>query len=1248
MKKKWLSILLVLSMLICLIPTGVFAEDGAATGIAAIQFGTRNISGPTKTTVDGKGDYWTPNSYIYFGVNSENNSIPIKWRVLDAEKANDGTTNGMFLLSEYLLASGVQFYSDYSKGNVYQGSDAQAWCSSFATDTSNFSAAEQAAMLGIAKHDIAEKNDENYLYIGLWGESNLTVNDKLFFLSVREVADYIGNYYRAPGLAATDAAQKRAGVWWLRSPSKEVTSACVVTVDELVTVRTVSDPWKTRPALNADTDSVLFISAAEGSKPDGGLQPVSQNYTGNEWKLTLSDNSRSDFLARTTEVVAFTKGGTVEISYNYAKTGANEYISALIVDEVGNPIYYGRSNAPLTEQNGTAQLTIPAGFAEGTYTLKVFNEQYNGDYKTDLASGFTDVKLTVKKQADEQFTLTPGGKYYFDLSAMGIPGTVNSTLDGGTQTDGTLHYVPFTYVGTVDAYSLESKADTDTQSYEHSLFIADYNVTHIVSWDALDEKGLIFGKAYTSGGIDYTMRAPSAGTAYNGSYGESGIPVNNEWDMILKKADQDSEDNTTGYIKNWWPMASWGQDSWSKNEQCRTLRGYTSAHFCLSHPAADSITDLGFRPVLELPTNLAADSLKVVEVRTGIPGETKNWINIIVKKGESFTAPAAEGQLRPNGVSADAPLWWTDGSGNYYKPGDSVPADVSMIYPLWSGFGLLLDRGDGAVEVTPDNYTDIFGDGTVSFLPPRGESYRTLEYGGFTLEEEQKIFSTGKYGENIFPRLKLKNADLNTVTVNERYIGNESPLFITPDGKNTIGSLNGGGTVFSTLSILGDGTLTLNSALTLWEYTQYGGCVTATDGLTATLIFMDSGSLTVTDEVQAVTMSDRLYGFYPGSGIRLFVGSSAQDAAEVSLPQLSPEIQALYERYLAGGPLTQEEYDTLYKAILKQWNDTLALFPGKTYVRITNAWDVTYQPGTDGTGNAVTDIKFYNDVLTLRGKLFTRTGYTQTGWATIDGGEKTYGLEDVYTKNEVLTLYPTWNVNSYTVTFDTDGGSPVAPITQNYGTAITKPADPKKTGYLFDGWDTAIPATMPARNLTIKAKWTLCDHKGNTNALSCTKETICSACEGKVPAQGHVELPGYRHDERTHWIECRNCTEKLHQTAHSGGTATCWRKAKCEYCGEFYGTIDKNNHTDLHYVPYRRATEKEEGNFDHWHCGDCDRYFLNSAATVEVPEWMLVIDRLKSGDDQKGNIPTGGESAMPWAVPALLCAAAAIVKKKQR
>lgn len=133
----------------------------------AIQLGTGGISGPTEEKVDGQGSYYAPNSYIYFGVNSGNSSTPIKWRVLDADMANDGTTSGMFLLSEYLLASDVYFNRDYSKGTTYQGSDAQTWCSSFARNISNFSSAEQGAMLGVAKTDSAESS----LYDYPWGES---------------------------------------------------------------------------------------------------------------------------------------------------------------------------------------------------------------------------------------------------------------------------------------------------------------------------------------------------------------------------------------------------------------------------------------------------------------------------------------------------------------------------------------------------------------------------------------------------------------------------------------------------------------------------------------------------------------------------------------------------------------------------------------------------------------------------------------------------------------------------------------------------------------------------------------------------------------------------------------------------------------------------------------------------------------------------------------------------------------------
>ena len=339
-----------------------------------------------------------------------------------------------------------------------------------------------------------------------------------------------------------------------------------------------------------------------------------------------------------------------------------------------------------------------------------------------------------------------------------------------------------------------------------------------------------------------------------------------------------------------------------------------------------------------------------------------------------------------------------------------------------------------------------------------------------------EIYSTGRlerYG-SVFPNLKLKNADLTSVRLSEEYIGDQSPLFVTLDGKNTIGSLNGIIESNNTLSVLGNGSLTLNGALTLGRYTQYGGgSVTMTDGLTAYDLTIDSGSLTVTGDPQAITLRNQDIGYLEmGDGARLFTGSSAQDATEAAVPQLSAEMQEVYQRYLAeDSTLTNEEISALSNALRERFNAIFRQLPGKTYVRITGAWDVTYQPGTDGSGNAVTDIKFYNDVLTLRGALFTRTGHTQVGWATTDGGEKVYGLDDIYTKNEALTLYPVWNTNQYTITFDTAGGSEIAPITQGYGTAITAPDDPTREGYTFIGWDREIPTTMPAENMTVTAQW---------------------------------------------------------------------------------------------------------------------------------------------------------------------------------
>lgn len=999
---------------------------------------------------------------VYFGQNQENK--PAAWRVIGYDGNGVTSAQGdMTLLAASNMSSGLQF-ADFGASNEYAPSNLKTAIDALAeklTTEENTAVKKRTLTSGNYNEEntdcVAGAQVDNAVFWPLSSKEAIAVNHDL------RIADP-----EHPSWASS--------CWWLRSPGYSNHDAATVRGDGSVVYygNAINNWWCVRPAFNLNLNSVLFTSAAAGGKPDGGLTAVSA-YSGNEWKLTLLDSSRNFAVTETT--ASGDPGDTITLHYTGATAGTNEYISVILADSSGAR-YYGRVAQP-TAESGTVEIKIPSDIAPGDYTLKVFNEQYNGDYNTDYASKFTDIALTVEKPVDEQFTLTPGGRYYFDLSAMNIPGTVNSTLDGGTQTDGTLHYVPFTYVGTVDAYSLDSAADTDTTSYEHSLFIANYNVTHFVSWDALDKQGLIFGKTYSSGSIDYTMRAPSAGTAYNGHYGESGIPANNEWDTILKKFGQDSEDNTTGYIKNWWPMASWGQDTWSNDTWSRTLRGYTSAHFCYGHPATGSIEDLGFRPVLELPTDLAADNLKVVELLTGefMPGEQQNWINIIVKKGESFKAPSAEGLPRPDGISADAQLWWVDENSNFYKPGDTVPADVSALTALWGGFGLFLDRGDGAVEVTPDNYTDIFGDGTASFVLPKGKNFSTLRDSvDLTGKDILEIYSTGRlerYG-CVFPNLKLKNADLTSVRLSEKYIGKSNPLFITADGKNTVESLNGISKSRNTLSILGNGSLTLNGALTLSEYTQYGGgSVTMTDGLTAYYLTVDSGSLTVTGDPQAITLRDQDIGYLAmGDGARLFTGSSAQDATEAAVPQLSAEMQKVYQRYLAGdNTLTNEEFAALNNALIERVNAISRQIPGKTYVRITNAWDVTYQPGENGDGNAVTDIKFYNDALTLRGALFTRTGHTQVGWATVDGGEKVYGFDDVYTKNEALTLYPVWNTNKYTITFDTNGGSEIAPITQDYGTAITAPADPTREGYAFIGWDTEIPTTMPAENITLKAKW---------------------------------------------------------------------------------------------------------------------------------------------------------------------------------
>ena len=987
---------------------------------------------------------------VYFGQNQENK--PAAWRVIGYD--GNGVTSAQGDIT--LLAANNMGLSKFGASNAYADSALKEAIDALAAKlTTEENAAVKKRTLESGSYDRANTDCV----------AGSAVSNAVFWpLSTAEA------YAVNQDLRVVDSEHPKwaSNFWWLRSPGAK--DLDVASVDGYGNIDRdgidISNIWGVRPAFNLNSSSVLFASAAVGGKPDG-FKAVPE-YTGNEWKLTIKDSSRKIYAsAAKTNLKA---GESLSVEYFGAiNIGENEYISAMIADSAGNILYYGHVAHNNQSQSGTANITVPSDLADGSYTLKLFSEQCNGDYKTDYAGEFRNISFTVKNKVNEQFTLTAGDRYYFDLSSLGIPGTANDVLP-----DKTMHYVPFTYVGTVDAYALKDETDTDTTSYEHSLFIADYNVKCSLQRETLAEMNLIYGQTYTASNVNYTLRAPSVGDHHRNEGEGSGLaPIDNEWDTIYQKS--------ADYIKNWYKMRSFGQDIGTGNVEGMYLSrgGHFAAQATFWARPTLPERDIGFRPVLELPTDLAADSLKAVAlIMAGyMPGEQQNWINIIVKKGESFKAPAAEGLPRPDSISADAQLWWVDENLNFYKPGDTVPADVSALTALWGGFGLFLDRGDGEVEVTPDNYTDIFGDGTASFVLPKGKNFSTLRDSvNLTGKDILEIYSTGRlerYG-SVFPNLKLKNADLTSVHLSEKYIGKSNPLFITADGKNTIESLNGISKSMNTLSILGNGSLTLNGALTLSQYTQYGGgSVTMTDGLTAYYLTVDSGSLTVTGDPQAITLRDQDLGYLQmGDGVRLFTGSSAQDAAEAVIPQLSAEMQELYQRYLADdNTLTNEEFAALYNALRERFNAIFRQLSDKTYVRITGAWDVTYQPGTNGSGNAVTDIKFYNDALTLRGALFTRTGYTQVGWATVDGGEKVYAFGGGYTTNAALTLYPVWNTNKYTITFDTAGGSEIAPITQDYGTPITAPADPTREGYTFTGWDTEIPTTMPAENITLKARW---------------------------------------------------------------------------------------------------------------------------------------------------------------------------------
>ena len=1074
MKKRILSILLTICMLFCLTPISVFAEEVGAWGSAAIKLGADALNKTVNTEI-------APT--VYFGQNHENN--PAAWRVIGYD--GNGVTSAQGDIT--LLAAYNMGWSKFGSSAAYADSDLKTAIDALAEKlTSKETDAVQKQTLASGSY-----NRENTDCV-----SGTQVNNAVFWPLSTAEASAVNNDLR---IADREHQYWASSYWWLRSPGAK--NRDVASVDGFANIDhdgiDISNIWGVRPAFKLNLNSVLFASAAVGGKPDGGLTPIPE-YSGNEWKLTLLDSSRS--FAVTEKAVSAAPDDTVTLNYKWATTGINEYISVILADNNGAQ-YYGRVAQP-TAESGTVEIKIPSDIAPGDYTLKVFNEQYNGDCKTDLASAFADVTLTVESQPDEQFTLAPSGRYYFDLSAMNIPGTVNSNLP-----DSTLHYVPFTYVGTVNAYKLTSEMATTEEyaqknKYPHSLFIADYAVTHTVSWDDLNTAGLIFGKDYATGGVNYTLRAPSVGSDNRGSGdSERGTPQSNEWDRIL--------DKDSGYIKNWNGIYSWGQDTTRYNSSLRAIRGYDSGRRWNDDDATDFLPLVSFRPVLEIlnPDTLSSDGLKVVtlDLGGGTLGGSSEDIQIIVKSSESFAAPASDGMTRPDGNTGSY-FMWLGSNGKLYAPGASVPADVTKLtaqfvlseqFSLTPGGRYYFDLSAMDIPGTV-NTGNIFG---ATSLPDTTLHYVPFTYAGtvnaYKLTTE--MATTEEYAQ--------KNKYPHSLFVADYAVTND----VSWDALNTADLIFGknyaSGGVDYTLR-----TPSAGSDCTGLDDSQRG---VPQSNEWDTMLNKDSGYIqnwnrmfswgqdvspggasyrVVRGYFSARFLNDKLAAnSFPYVGFRpvlevLNPDTLGSDGLKVvtldlgggTLGNSSEDIQIIVkngESFTAPATEGLSRPNSISEDAQLYWSDENGncYKPGDTVpadvsmLSITGDYEVIYLPGTYGTGSAVMDMKPHNNILTLRGALFTRAGYTQVGWSTVDGGEKVYGFEDVYTQNEALTLYPVWNTNKYTITFDTNGGSEIAPITQDYGTEITAPANPTRKGYTFKGWDKEIPKTMPAENITVKAQW---------------------------------------------------------------------------------------------------------------------------------------------------------------------------------
>ncbi|MBO4915907.1 MAG: hypothetical protein J5449_11975 [Oscillospiraceae bacterium] len=387
MKKRFGSILLAFAMVFSLLPWSAQSAQAAGSG-------TQTTSWNGIVTGD----------MVYMG--KENGGKPIAWRVLSLpgdDQLPVSNAGQVLLISKYTQGEECFGYStDWADSNV------KTWCTNF--DKNNPSGLSDAEKAAIAATSVTETSGYTYIIDGStcstdYGPASLN-KERFFLLSAEEANKYFANdNARVAYASADDEKSGKASQWWLRSPSgtdEEYAGseyAGSVSSDGQIDIDYIYDSTSSmRPAFNLTASNVLFAAPAYGKNNGTEIRPLESE--SHEWKLTLRDTSRTGFSA-TCAQTALDAGDEVAVSYSGARTGEGEYVSILMYDDEGALLGY--ASAAVTAASGKATFTLPY-VSDGSYTLRVFNEQRNDNYLSDYAGNIVERTVTLSSTSS-----APGG-----------------------------------------------------------------------------------------------------------------------------------------------------------------------------------------------------------------------------------------------------------------------------------------------------------------------------------------------------------------------------------------------------------------------------------------------------------------------------------------------------------------------------------------------------------------------------------------------------------------------------------------------------------------------------------------------------------------------------------------------------------------------------------------------------------------------------------------------------------------------